>query len=161
MLKGQLRLRKAPAQQVQPLLEAARALAGLQPIAHQLPKGGQVGDQIGPHHGVGACVPCIGSPDGAGQPRVGHRTAPQHQRIAARHRTAALGVFHGPDFAVGHHRDAHRRAHLRDQLPIRGRAVAIGLGAGMHHQLHRPTVLHGLGALAHQQRVVKAQAHLG
>ena len=161
MFKRQLGLGVAAAQQIEPLLEPPGALARLQPVAHQLPERGQLGQQVGPLHGVGARTARIGRANGSGQARVCHRATAQHQGVATRHRAATLGVFHRPDLAIGHHRNTHRVTHLRNQLPIGGRAVAICLGARMHHQLCRAAVLHGLRAFAHQQGVVKTQAHLG
>jgi hypothetical protein len=55
----------------------------------------------------------------------------------------------------------HRRADVGDALPVGGRAVAVGLGAGMHHQLGGAAVGHGLRIPQHAGVVTRAQPHLG
>ncbi len=80
--------------------------------------------------------------------RPGSATLPpaQHQVATARLLTAAPGVLHRPDFAIRNqtHLRADGRPNVRNQLPIRGRAVAIAFGAGMHDQLCRAVFRHGL-----------------
>jgi len=103
------------------------------------------------------------SANGQGQAGVGHAASAQHQIGATGLLAAAQSVLHGPDFTIGD--DANLRANgcadQRDLLPVGGRAVAIGLGAGVNDQLTRAVFYHGLGAFAHQAPVVKTQAHFG
>ena len=108
----------------------------------------------------GPAAPALAA-DGQRQPGVGHNATAQHQAVAAAHRQATFGVSHGPDLAVGHHRQADMLADGGDVLPVGRRPVAMVLGARMHHQLIGAAVQHRLRIGQHARVVARAQPHLG
>ena len=160
MFKRQLGLGVAAARQVEPLLEPPGALARLParrtPAARTWPAGAA----------KSAHCTVSESPHGPHRPRewpgqAGSATAPRPSIRASQPDTARgnAGRLHRPDLAIGHHRNTHRVTHLRNQLPMGGRAVAICLIARMHHQPIAPPSCMAC-VFAHQQGVVKTQAHL-
>ena len=127
--------------------------------ANQHPERREQRLQFGP--GQRGRVPAVGGNDRQRQPRVGDHAAPEHQRVAARALAAAQRVGHAPDFAVGDHRDDERRTDLGDALPVRRRAVAVGLGARVHDEFVGAGGRDRLRAFERTRRVVDAEPHLG
>ena len=80
------------------------------------------------------------------QTGIRHNASPQHQVKASRLGAGVEGVLHIPNFAIGHQRRFHLGFDVGNAMPVRGWALGIGLGAGVHHDLTRTTGLERQGA---------------
>lgn len=160
-LVSAFRFRITPPQVIEPLFHAPGACARLDARLHQLPEVPQHRLQRLPGGGGRIGHETLIGQDGQCQTGVGDDAAAQHQVGAARDFDAAARIGHGPDLAIGDHRDAHAGLHIGDALPIGGGAVAVGLGTGVHDQLVGPGFGNRAGAVFGLRIVVKAQAHLG
>ena len=92
---------------------------------------------------------------------MGDHAAPQHQCVAARCRAAAAGIVYRPDVTIRHHRNVDGFPDVMDARPVSGRAVAIRLGAGVHHDFGSPGLANSQRAFHGPAVIVKTQPHLG
>ena len=93
-------------------------------------------------------------------PRIGHRPAPDHDRLAARISLHPFDISHRADISIPDNRNPHRRLDLRNRVPIGATAIALFLRAPVDGDQRAAFLFHDARHQFVGLAIVPSNAHL-